>query len=102
MKGYRDTFPLNPWLVWGFVTLTQLKVFVLVARLGSLRQAATALGVSEPAVSQALTALRQSLGDQLLTRTPTGMAARSARVSARQTPPTRRRTTTTAMMAAQP
>jgi LysR family transcriptional regulator, low CO2-responsive transcriptional regulator len=55
------------------VTLTQLKVFVLVARLGSVKGAATALGVSEPAVSQALTALRQSLGDQLLTRTPTGM-----------------------------
>lgn len=60
------------------MTLTQLKVFVLVARLGSLRQAATALGVSEPAVSQALTALRQSLGDQLLTRTPTGMELTSA------------------------
>lgn len=55
------------------MTLTQLKVFVLVARLGSVRGAATALGVSEPAVSQALTALRQSLGDQLLSRTPTGM-----------------------------
>lgn len=55
------------------MTLTQLKVFVLVARLGSARGAATALGVSEPAVSQALTALRQSLGDQLLARTPTGM-----------------------------
>lgn len=60
------------------MTLTQLKVFVLVARLGSLRQAATALGVSEPAVSQALTALRQSLGDQLLTRTPNGMELTSA------------------------
>lgn len=60
------------------VTLTQLKVFVLVARLGSLRQAATALGVSEPAVSQALSALRQSLGDQLLTRTPNGMELTSA------------------------
>jgi LysR family transcriptional regulator, low CO2-responsive transcriptional regulator len=51
------------------VTLNQLKVFVLVVRLGSLRAAASALGVSEPAVSQALTALRQSLGDQLVTRT---------------------------------
>ena len=60
------------------MTLTQLKVFVLVARLGSVKGAATALGVSEPAVSQALTALRQSLGDQLLTRTPTGMELTSA------------------------
>jgi DNA-binding transcriptional LysR family regulator len=50
------------------VTLTQLKVFVLVSRLGSVKAAATALGVSEPAVSQALTALRQSLGDPLLVR----------------------------------
>jgi LysR family transcriptional regulator, low CO2-responsive transcriptional regulator len=60
------------------VTLTQLKVFVLVARLGSVKGAATALGVSEPAVSQALTALRQSLGDQLLTRTPAGMELTTA------------------------
>jgi DNA-binding transcriptional LysR family regulator len=61
------------------VTLNQLKVFVLVVRLGSVRAAARALGVSEPAVSQALGALRESLGDQLvgrvdgsLTLTPAG------------------------------
>jgi LysR family transcriptional regulator, low CO2-responsive transcriptional regulator len=60
------------------VTLTQLKVFVLVARLGSVTSAAAALGVSEPAVSQALSALRQSLGDPLLTRTATGMELTSA------------------------
>lgn len=51
-----------------FMTLTQLNAFVLVARLGSVTAAATALGVSEPAVSQALTALRQHLGDPLVTR----------------------------------
>jgi LysR family transcriptional regulator, low CO2-responsive transcriptional regulator len=51
------------------VTLNQLKAFVLVVRLGSFRAAASALGVSEPAVSQALAALRQSLGDPLVTRT---------------------------------
>jgi DNA-binding transcriptional LysR family regulator len=50
------------------VTLNQLKVFVLVVRLGSFRAAASALGVSEPAVSQALSALRQSLGDPLVER----------------------------------
>jgi DNA-binding transcriptional LysR family regulator len=55
------------------VTLNQLKVFVLAVRLGSLRAAAQALGVSEPAVSQALTALRQSLGDPLLVREGSGM-----------------------------
>src|SRR5262245_15742625 len=52
------------------MTLTQLNAFVLVARLGSVTAAANALGVSEPAVSQALSALRQHLGDQLLTRGP--------------------------------
>ena len=46
------------------MTLTQLNAFVLVARLGSVTSAANALGVSESAVSQALTALRQHLGDQ--------------------------------------
>ena len=55
------------------MTLTQLNAFVLVARLGSVTAAANALGVSEPAVSQALTALRQHLGDQLITRGPAGM-----------------------------
>jgi DNA-binding transcriptional LysR family regulator len=55
------------------MTLTQLNAFVLVARLGSVSAAANALGVSEPAVSQALTALRQHLGDQLLKRGPSGM-----------------------------
>ena len=55
------------------MTLTQLNAFVLVARLGSVTAAASALGVSEPAVSQALSALRQHLGDQLVTRGPAGM-----------------------------
>ena len=55
------------------MTLTQLNAFVLVARLGSVRAAARALGVSEPAVSQALNALRQHLGDRLLERGPSGM-----------------------------
>ncbi|HUZ09882.1 MAG TPA: LysR family transcriptional regulator [Acidimicrobiales bacterium] len=55
------------------MTLTQLEAFVLVARLGSVRAAADALGVSEPAVSGALAALRNHLGDPLVTRTPTGM-----------------------------
>jgi LysR family transcriptional regulator, low CO2-responsive transcriptional regulator len=55
------------------VTLAQLKVFVLVSRLGSVRAAAAALGVSEPAVSQALAALRQHLDDPLITRRSNGM-----------------------------
>jgi LysR family transcriptional regulator, low CO2-responsive transcriptional regulator len=55
------------------MTLTQLNAFVLVARLGSVTAAASALGVSEPAVSQALSALRLHLGDQLVTRGPSGM-----------------------------
>jgi DNA-binding transcriptional LysR family regulator len=55
------------------MTLTQLGAFVLVARLGTVKAAATALGVTEPAVSQALSALRQHLGDQLLVRGANGM-----------------------------
>jgi len=38
-----------------------------------VRAAARALGVSEPAVSQAISALRQHLGDRLLERGPSGM-----------------------------
>jgi LysR family transcriptional regulator, low CO2-responsive transcriptional regulator len=55
------------------VTLGQLSAFVLVARLGSVTGAARALGVSEPAVSQALAALRQHHGDKLIVRTANGM-----------------------------
>ena len=55
------------------MTLTQLEAFVLVARLGSVKAAAKVLGVSEPAVSGALAALRQHLGDPLVERTPNGM-----------------------------
>jgi DNA-binding transcriptional LysR family regulator len=60
------------------VTLTQLECFVLVARLGSVTAAARALGVSEPAVSSALGALRQHLGDPLVIRGPTGMEMTAA------------------------
>lgn len=56
------------------MTLTQLSAFVLVARLGSVKAAASALGVSEPAVSQAIAALRRYLDDPLLTRAGNGMA----------------------------
>lgn len=55
------------------MTLTQLSAFVLVARLGSVTAAANTLGVSEPAVSQALSALRQHLGDPLVVRGASGM-----------------------------
>jgi LysR family transcriptional regulator, low CO2-responsive transcriptional regulator len=60
------------------VTLTQLKVFVLVARLGSVKAAAASLGVTEPAVSQALTALRHHFGDPLLERNGASMQLTAA------------------------
>jgi DNA-binding transcriptional LysR family regulator len=55
------------------MTLTQLEAFVLVARLGSVTAAARTLGVTEPAVSGALAALRQQLRDNLIERTSAGM-----------------------------
>lgn len=56
------------------MTLSQLKTFALVAKLGSVQAAADALGVSEPAVSAALAALRQDLGDPLVVRARGGIA----------------------------
>ena len=56
------------------MTFTQLRAFALVAELGSLRAAAAALGVSEPAVSAAMAALRADLGDPLFERTAGGIA----------------------------
>src|SRR5918995_6713800 len=56
------------------MTFAQLRTFALVAELGSLRAAAAALGVSEPAVSAAVTALRTDLGDPLFVRTGSGIS----------------------------
>jgi DNA-binding transcriptional LysR family regulator len=56
------------------VTFAQLQAFSTVARLGSVKQAARALGVSEPAVSGAIAALRRDLGDDLFTRVSGGIA----------------------------
>jgi DNA-binding transcriptional LysR family regulator len=50
------------------LTLSQLRTFVTVARLGSVKEAAKALKVSEPAVSGAVRALRQEFGDKLYNR----------------------------------
>jgi DNA-binding transcriptional LysR family regulator len=56
------------------MTLAQLHSFVLVARLGSVKAAASELGVTEPAVSVAVGALRKELGDQLFVRDGRGIA----------------------------
>lgn len=55
------------------MTLTQLRTFALVVRLGSLRAAASELGISEPAVSAAVAALRHELGDPLFVRSGGGI-----------------------------
>jgi DNA-binding transcriptional LysR family regulator len=56
------------------MTLAQLQSFVLVARLGSVKAAAAELGVTEPAVSVAVAALRKELGDDLFVREGRGIA----------------------------
>jgi LysR family transcriptional regulator, low CO2-responsive transcriptional regulator len=50
------------------LTLAQLQSFVTVARLGSVKAAAATLGVSEPAISDAVGVLRRELGDDLYVR----------------------------------
>jgi DNA-binding transcriptional LysR family regulator len=50
------------------LTLSQLRSFITVARLGSVKAAARALEVSEPAISGAVGALRRELGDKLYIR----------------------------------
>jgi LysR family transcriptional regulator, low CO2-responsive transcriptional regulator len=56
------------------MTLAQLQSFVLVARHGSVKAAAAELGVTEPAVSVAVGALRKELGDDLFIRSGRGIA----------------------------
>jgi DNA-binding transcriptional LysR family regulator len=56
------------------MTLTQLRVFVTVARLGSVKGAAESLGVTEAAVSGTVAALRRELGDVLFIRASGGIS----------------------------
>lgn len=58
----------------GFVTPSQLRAFVAVVRTGSVKDAAAELGIGESAVSMHVAQLRKSLGDQLFTRTGSGLA----------------------------
>jgi DNA-binding transcriptional LysR family regulator len=55
------------------MTLTQLRALVEVAATGSVRQAASQLVVSQPAVSAAVTALQRDLGVALIAREGRGM-----------------------------
>lgn len=56
------------------MTLTQLNAFLAVARLGSVKEAARSLRVTEPAVSGAVAVLRRELGDPLFVRAAGGIA----------------------------
>ncbi|MEV5410010.1 LysR family transcriptional regulator [Thermopolyspora sp. NPDC052614] len=56
------------------MTPTQLRAFAAVVRLGSVKRAAAELEVSEAAVSLHIGQLRKELGDQLFTRTASGLA----------------------------
>jgi len=56
------------------VTPTQLRAFSTVVRLGSVKEAAAELNVTEAAVSLHIGTLRKELGDRLFTRTSAGLA----------------------------
>ncbi|MGK0275643.1 MAG: DNA-binding transcriptional LysR family regulator [Ilumatobacter sp.] len=56
------------------MTPARLRVFAAIARHGSSREAAAELGVSEAAVSGHVSALRKELGDDLFTRTGSGIS----------------------------
>jgi DNA-binding transcriptional LysR family regulator len=58
----------------GRFDLNLLVVFDVVMRERSVKRAAQQVGLSQPAVSHALARLRHMLSDELLVRTPTGMA----------------------------
>jgi LysR family transcriptional regulator, low CO2-responsive transcriptional regulator len=56
------------------MTPAQLRAFAAIARTGSVGGAARSLEVSDAAVSQHVAALRRELGDELFTRTASGLA----------------------------
>ena len=55
------------------INLEQYRVFYQVSRHGSITAAAKVLCVSQPAVSQSLQHLEESLGCELFVRTPKGV-----------------------------
>ena len=55
------------------VDLNLLRVFDAVLREGGVTPAASLLGLTQPAVSNALARLRKLFGDALFVRTPAGM-----------------------------
>ena len=55
------------------MTLSQLRAFLAVARLGAVKSAAHALDVTEPAISGAVACLRRELGDPLFIRSGGGI-----------------------------
>lgn len=63
--------------------LNLLVVFDAVARTGSVTRAATALALSQPAVSHALNRLRRRIGDPLFVRSSAGLAPTPHAVSLR-------------------
>lgn len=56
------------------MTPTQLRAYSAVVRLGSVKQAAAELSVTESAISLHIGQLRRELGDRLFTRTAAGLA----------------------------
>ncbi len=56
------------------MTIAQLRAYAAVVRYGSVRAAAAELGLTESAVSMHVAQLRKELGDQLFTRTGSGLA----------------------------
>lgn len=56
------------------MTPTQLRAYLAVVRLGSVKQAASELSITEAAVSLHIGKLRRELGDQLFNRTAAGLA----------------------------
>lgn len=59
---------------WRSIDLNLLVVFDAVMRERSVTRAGRLIGLSQPAMSHALTRLRHMLGDELFVRTPEGMA----------------------------
>ncbi len=55
------------------VTLKQIEIFVRLADIGNMGEAATALGITQPALSQQLRSLETRLDLQLFERVPKGM-----------------------------
>jgi LysR family transcriptional regulator of gallate degradation len=75
--GYKNMLILRDMMIWSF-NLRHLRALASIERLGSISAAATAINISQPAITQALAKLEAQFGAALFERQHDGMSPLAA------------------------